>query len=107
MEGGPGASLTKYLKQTFAVLSDYYKNLLLLGEVVTLERVRKDKDASHETSSDTIRNAKILLKALDELQSEVLALIRCKVRGVTARDTYAELAQNQELPTPPNSENQR
>ena len=91
----------------FAVLSDYYKNLLLLGEVVTLERVRKDKDASHETSSDTIRNAKILLKALDELQSEVLALIRCKVRGVTARDTYAELAQNQELPTPPNSENQR
>jgi hypothetical protein len=51
-----------------------------------------------------------LLKALDELQSEVLALIRTKVRGVTARDKYAELAQNQdaqnqELPNPPNSNN--
>jgi hypothetical protein len=94
----------------FAVLADYYKNLLLLEEVVTLERERKDKEASHETSSNTIDNAKTLLKALDELQSEVLALIRTKVRGVTARDKYAELAQNQdaqnqELPNPPNSNN--
>jgi hypothetical protein len=91
----------------FAVLSDYYKNLLLLEEVVTVERERKDRDASHETNSDTLDKAKILLEALVELQSEVLELIQTKVRGVTARDKYAELAQNQELPTPPNSEKQR
>ena len=78
----------------FAVLSDYYKNLLLLEEVVTVERERKDRDASYETNSDTIDKAKILLEALVQLQSEVLDLIRKKVRGVTARDKYAELAQN-------------
>ena len=78
----------------FAVLSDYYKNLLLLEEVVTVERERKDRDASYETNSDTIDKAKILLEALVQLQSEVLDLVRKKVRGVTARDKYAELAQN-------------
>jgi hypothetical protein len=79
----------------FAVLSDYYKNLLLLEEVVTQERERKDNDASYQTSSDTIDKVSILLEALEELQSEVLALIRSKVRGVTARDKYAEIAQKQ------------
>jgi hypothetical protein len=79
----------------FAVLSDYYKNILLLEELTTLERASKVKDASYETSSDAIDKAKPLLKALEELQSEVLALIRCKVPGVAARDKYAELAQKQ------------
>jgi hypothetical protein len=69
----------------FAVLSDYYKNLLLLEEVVTVERERKDRDASHETNSDTLDKAKILLEALVELQSEVLERLSQRLgRGAVA-----------------------
>lgn len=87
----------------FAVLADYYKNVLLLEEVVTGERSRRDEDADHASSSNTIENTKLLLKALSEQESEVQALIRAQVRDVTARDKYAELAQKQELPKPQNS----
>src|SRR5215217_3774996 len=87
----------------FAVLSDYYKNVLLLEEVVAIERAKKDRDANHETSSDRVREAKLLLQALSTLEGQVEKLIRDKVRGVTARDTLAELAEKQQLPNPPNS----
>ena len=87
----------------FAVLSDYYKNVLLLDEVVTVERAKKDREAAYETSSDTIQKAKLLLQALSERESEVEALIRAQVPDVTAGDKYAELVQKQELPNPPNS----
>src|SRR5215208_803967 len=87
----------------FAVLSDYYKNVLLLDEVVTVERAKKDREAAYETSSDTIQKAKLLLQALSERESEVEALIRAQVPDVTAGDKYAELVQKQELLNPPNS----
>jgi hypothetical protein len=89
----------------FAVLSDYYKNLLLLEEVVTKERASKDRDAGYETSKDTIYKTRFLLEGLVKLQSELIALIETEVPGVTARDTFAEIAQKQELPNPPNSQN--
>jgi hypothetical protein len=89
------------------VLSGYYKNVLLLEEVVTVERGRKDRDSAHETSTDTIYKARLLLKALQEQESEVQALIRTQVPDVTAKDKYAELAQNPALPHPLNSENRR
>ncbi len=87
----------------FVALSDYYKNVLLLEEVVTLERARKDEDPEHETSRDTIHNAKLIVKALSELESEMLPLIRDQAPDVTATDKLAELAQKQALPKPPNS----
>jgi hypothetical protein len=92
----------------FAVLSDYYKNVLLLEEVVTEERLKRDKDAAYETIRDTIDKTKLLLRALSEQGSEVQKRIRRKVRNVTSTDKYAELVQEQdvqkqELPKPPNS----
>jgi hypothetical protein len=89
--------------ECFAALSDYYKNVLLLEEVVTLERARKAAHPNHETSSDLIHQAKLLVKALSELESEMLALIRDQAPDVTATDKFAELARNSELPQPPNS----
>lgn len=85
----------------FAVLSDYYKNVLLLEEVATVERGKKDRDAEHETSSDTIYKTKPLLQALQQRGSDVRTLIRNRVPDVTASDRYAELVQKQVLPDPP------
>lgn len=90
-------------RKSFAALSDYYKNVLLLEEVVTLERARTDEDPQHETRSDIIQQAKLLVQALSELESEIQQLIRKQVRDVTARDKYAELVRNQELRNLPNS----
>jgi hypothetical protein len=103
LEGETGGSAQNISSKHFAVLSDYYKNVLLLDEVVTVERAKKDREAAYETSSDTIQKAKLLLQALSERQSEVEALIRAQVYDVTAGDKYAELVQKQELPNPPNS----
>ena len=42
----------------FAVLSDYYKNILLLEEVVAEEREKRDKDPDHETKQSMLDQAK-------------------------------------------------
>jgi hypothetical protein len=87
---------TKISGEEFAVLSDYYKNVLLLEEVAAIERAKKDRDADHETSSDLIYKAQILLQALAERERDAQGLIRARLPDVTASDRYAELAQKQE-----------
>jgi hypothetical protein len=88
--------------ENFAVLSDYYKNILLLEEVVSIERERKDKKSEHETSNDDISKVKVLLKTLQQLENEVQVLIKKQVPDVTARDKLTENAQKQELGNSPN-----
>jgi hypothetical protein len=95
----------------FAVLSDYYKNVLLLEEVVTEEREKKDRkkdrEQNHETSSDIIYKTKVLVRALQEQEGKVQEVIRTQVPDVTASDRYAELLQTQALAAPPGFKNRR
>jgi hypothetical protein len=86
----------------FAVLSDYYKNILQLEEVVSIERERKDKNSEHLTSSVIISQAKALLETLQQLEDKVQALIRAQVPKVTSEDKLTEVAQKQELLIPSN-----
>jgi hypothetical protein len=93
--------------QHLAVLADYYKNVLLLEEVVTVERAKKDRDFNHQTSSDIIFKTKFLLQALQEQGDKVLELIQAQVPDVTVSDRYAETIRKQALPNPPNSKSQQ
>jgi hypothetical protein len=102
-----GALAQNISSKDFTVISDYYRNVLRLEEVATVERAKKDRDADHETSSATIYKAKLLLKALLKQDSEVQELIQGQVRGVAARDTLAELVEKQEPPTPDSGQNHR
>ncbi len=63
----------------FAALADYYKNILLLEEVVILERSRKDRNPDHETNSDMKQKANHLLKLLKTQGGEVIELIQDQV----------------------------
>jgi hypothetical protein len=86
--------------EQFALLSDYYKAVLLLEELVTGERGKRDKDSDYETKQNILDQAKVLLKALQEQGTEVQDFIRTQLPDVGTTDKLTERIDRirQELP---------